>query len=291
MSQVAVITDSTASIPDKLYGELDIAMVPYNLHIGKETRKDLVDIGREEFFAYLAEATEIPKTANPSVGEFVEAYRRALETHQQIVSLHITSKGSGAYQAATLAKATLAGELPPGGRIEIIDTQNVSMCHGWMVIEAARAARAGRSMDEILALINKIIPVAKMIQTADTLRYLYLGGRIGRAKHLVASLLNIKPLISMEDGVIVALGTARSRHSAYQRIAELVERAVGRGGKIKLALVHVAAPEEAMQLREMVEARVTSVETLFTQLSPVLSVHTGPGTVGLCYYPTAGIEA
>jgi len=290
MTSVAIITDSCASIPDEFYGELGISMVPYNLHIGKQTRKDLVDIGRDEFFAYLAQATEVPKTANPAVGDYIEAYRRALQDHQAVISLHMTSKGSGAYLSASLAKTTMASELPPGARIEVVDTLNVSMCHGWMTIEAARAARAGRSVDEILALVRKMIPVARMIQPADTLRYLYLGGRIGRAKHLVASLLNIKPLISMEEGVIVALGPARSRVSACKRMAELVEQHVGPGGKIKLALVHVAALEEAKQLRDIVEAKVTSVETVFTQLSPVLSVHTGPGTVGLCYYPVAGIE-
>lgn len=289
MTKVAVVTDSCASIPDELYAALNIIMVPYNLHIGNETRKDLVDIGREEFFAYLARAATLPKTANPGPGDYMEAFKEAAQRSDQVISLHMTSLGSGAYQAASLAKQMARSELP-GIRIEVVDTLNVSMCHGWMTIEAARAAQAGQSLDEILRSVQRMIPVTRMIQTADTLRYLHLGGRIGRAKHLVGSILNIKPLIGMEEGIIVALGTARSRRGAYRRIAEMVEEDVGPGGRIKLALVHVAAQEEAEQLRTLVAERVHCVETLMTQLSPVLSVHTGPGTVGVCYFPTAAVE-
>ena len=282
---VAIITDSCASIPDALYDQLDIRMVPYYVHIGTTSKKDLVEIGREAFFAYLAETTEIPKTANPGVGDYAAAFRGALADHKQVISLHMTSKGSGAYQAALLARQTLETELPGDARIDVVDTLNVSMCHGWMTIEAARAAQAGASVDDILALVARMVPVARMIQTADTLRYLYLGGRIGKAKHLAASVLNIKPLITMEDGIITALGMARSLKKAFQRMAQIVEDDVGIGGRVKMALVHVAAPEQAWQLQQIVEARVASVETLTTQLCPALSVHTGPGTVGICYFP------
>jgi DegV family protein with EDD domain len=124
-----------------------------------------------------------------------------------------------------------------------------------------------------------------MLQTADTLKYLYMGGRIGRAKHLVGSLLNIKPLISMEDGVIVAVGQARSRTRVYQMMVDRVEAAVGAMGRIKVAYVHAAALEEIDKLKEMIEQRLVCVESLITELSPALGVHTGPGTAGLCYFP------
>ncbi len=124
-----------------------------------------------------------------------------------------------------------------------------------------------------------------MIQTADTLRYLYMGGRIGKAQHLFGSLLNIKPLIGMEDGVIVPLGQARSRLGAYRRIAEMMERDVGHLGRVKVAFVHAAALEEVQKLRVMVEERLTCVEVLIAGLSPALGVHTGPGTAGVCYFP------
>ena len=188
-------------------------------------------------------------------------------------------------QAALVARNMLREQLPDV-RIEVIDSLNVSMCQGWMVIEAARAALAGKSLAEIVGLVNGMIPITTMIQTADTLKYLYMGGRIGHAKHLVASLLRIKPLIGMVvDGEIVALGVARSRHKAYGVMADMVESVVGRMGKIKIAFVHAAALSEAEKLRAMFEARFDCVESLIAELPPALGVHSGPGTAGICYYP------
>jgi DegV family protein with EDD domain len=153
------------------------------------------------------------------------------------------------------------------------------------VIEAARAALAGKPITEIVDLVRQMIPITHMIQTADTLRYLYLGGRIGKAQHLIGSLLNIKPLIGMHDGLIVPLGQARSRRGAYEKMVEMVESAVGKRGNIKIAYLHAAAPQEAEKLRNLFEGRLTCVESLVAELSPVLGVHTGPGTAGVCYFP------
>ena len=285
MQNVGVVTDSTACIPDEIIQELGIRWVLYYIHRGKEVLRDLVTIQRDAFYAWLPTAQELPKTASPGPGDYSEIYQKLYEDgYREIVSIHMTSKASGAYQAATVAK-TMIDEILPQLRIEVIDTLNVSMCHGWMVIEAARAAVRGKSLAEIVIQVQKMIPLTRMIQTADTLKYLYMGGRIGKAKHLVGTLLKVKPLISMEDGVIIALGQARSRLEAYRRMAELVEKAVGTQGKVKVAYVHAAAFEEIQRLREIVEERINSVETILTELSPALGVHTGPGTVGLCYYP------
>jgi DegV family protein with EDD domain len=248
--------------------------------------RELVTIQRDEFYRWLPTASALPTTASPGPGDYLELYQRLAEEegYEQIVSIHMTSKGSGAYQAAKAAQSMIA-ELLPKLRVEVIDTLNVSMCHGWMVIEAARAALANKSMEDILALVKRMIPITHMLQTADTLKYLYMGGRIGRAKHLVGTLLNIKPIISMDNGVIVPLGTARSRKRAYEMIVEKVEAAVGFMGKIKVAYVHAAALGEIDKLRQMLESRLNAVETIISELSPALGVHTGPGTAGLCYYP------
>lgn len=285
MPGVTVVTDSCASIPETLRDDLKINWVAYYIHRGEEVLRDLVTIQREEFLKWMETARILPKTASPGPGDYFEMYERlAGQGAREIVSLHMTSKGSGAYQAACVAQS-MASETMPDVRIEVVDTRNVSLCQGWMVIEAARAAMAGKSLDHILALIRRMIPVARMIQTADTLKYLYMGGRIGRAQHMVGTLLNIKPLIGMEDGVIVALGKARSRLSAYKMMAEMIERAVGWKGKIKIAYVHAGALAEVEKLRALVEERIMCVETLVGELSPALAVHTGPGTAGLCYYP------
>ena len=283
---VAIVTDSVASIPDALLQALDVRWVPYYIHRGQEVLRDLVTVQREDFYRWLPTADELPKTANPSPGDYLQTYRALYVNRgvREIVSIHITSKGSGAYQSALVAKRML-GEAFPDLRIEVIDTLNVSMCQGWMVIEAARAALSGVSLVEIVALVRGMVSVTRMIQTADTLRYLYMGGRIGRAAHMAGTLLSVKPLIGMEQGVIVPLGQARSRRGAYQKMVEMVESAVGPAGRIKIAYVHAAAQEEAEKLRAYFEARLTCVETLIAELSPALGVHTGPGTVGVCYYP------
>ena len=130
-----------------------------------------------------------------------------------------------------------------------------------------------------------MIPITRMIQTADTLKYLYLGGRIGRAKSLAGALLNIKPLIGVENGVVVPLGQARSRSKAYQAMVELVESAIGVGGNIKVAYVHAGALPEVLMIKQSLEERIKVVESFIAELSPALAVHTGPGTAGLCYYP------
>ncbi len=288
MPNVAVVTDSAASIPEALIDALHIRWVPYYVNVGKETLRDLVTVHREAFYQWLPTARELPKTASPGPGDYVTMYETLArdEGAEEIVSIHMTSKGSGAYQAATVARSMMA-EMLPGLHIEVIDTLNVSMCQGWMVIEAARAALAGRSLKDIVSLVRRMMPITRMIQTADTLKYLYMGGRIGRAKHLVGSLLNIRPLIGMQDGEIVALGQVRSRAKAYQAMADMIEAAVGpRGvGRIKIAYVHAAALDEIRELRRLVEARLDCVESLVAELSPALGVHTGPGTAGVCYYP------
>jgi DegV family protein with EDD domain len=286
MPGVAVLTDSCASIPESLLKQLNIRTVAYYIHRGQEVLYDLVTVQRREFLEWLSTAKTLPTTASPGPGDYFAAYQDIVsQGSDEIVSIHMTSKGSGAYQAATVAQS-MALEKMPDVRIEVIDTRNVSLCQGWMAIEAARAAVAGAGMDEILSKVRGMMLVVRMIQTADTLKYLYMGGRIGMAQRLVGSLLNIKPLIGMEDGVIVPLGTARSRHQAYSAIVDLVEDAVGKG-KIKIAYVHAGALEEVEKIKLLVDQRLDVVESFFAELSPALAVHTGPGTVGVCYYPVS----
>jgi DegV family protein with EDD domain len=285
MAQVAIVTDSVASIPEALLKELNIHTVAYYIHRGQEVLRDLVTIQRDEFLRWLETAKVLPTTACPGPGDYLQTFHKLAQAGiTDVVSIHMTSKGSGAYQAAVLAQ-TMAEEQALGLRIKVIDTYNASLCHGWMVIEAARAALAGQSVETIVNVVNKMIPATRLIHTADTLRYLYMGGRIGLAQHLVGSILNVKPLIGMENGIIVALGTARSREGAYRKMAELVEAAVGQWGKIKVAYVHAGALGEMDKVRQQIEARLTCVETLVAELSPALAVHTGPGTAGLCYFP------
>jgi DegV family protein with EDD domain len=288
LTKIAIVTDSTACIPESIRNALNIHWLPYYIHRGKEVLRDLVTITPKDFYEWLPTAKEIPQTACPGSGEYLAMYEKLAKEDgvQEIVSIHMTSKGSGAYQAARTAQE-MVKESIPDLLVEVVDTLNVSMCHGWMVIESARAAMEGKSVIQIINQVREMIPITIMLQTADTLKYLYLGGRIGKATHLAGNLLNIKPLISMKEGVIVPVGIARSRKRAYQMMVDRVETAAGHLGKIKIAYVHAAAKEEAEKIKELIEKRMTVVESIVTELTPALGVHTGPGTAGLCYYPVS----
>jgi DegV family protein with EDD domain len=283
MGEVRIVTDSCACIPEPLPGLHRIITVPYYVHIDGTAFRDMVDVRPGRFFEDLTRARTLPRTANPGPGDYLEAYRQAAaEGASAVVSVHMTSEGSGAYQSAMVARE-MAREQLPNLAVEVVDTRNVAMCHGWVALEAARACESGADLSEVMELIRRLLPRVRMIQTADTLRYLYMGGRIGRAQHLVGSLLNIKPLISMEDGVIVALGQARSRQAAYAAMVEKMLAEVGPGGRVKVAYLHAAALDEVRRLRSMVERAIAPEETLIAELTPALGVHTGPGTVGICY--------
>ena len=287
MSQVAVVTDSVASIPESLMERLGIQTVAYYIHCGQDVLRDLINIQRDEFLSRLSNAVSLPTTACPGPADYFEKYQKLIsEGFNEILSLHITSRGSAAYSAACLAKTMIASQYP-NIRLEVVDTLNVSLCQGWMAIETARAALAGASLDDLLAMVREMLPVTHMIQTADTLKYLYMGGRIGMAKRLMGAMLNIKPLIGMKDGEIVSLGMAHSRQQTYHQMAAYVSEAVGQS-KIKVAYVHAGALEETQKLKKIVEGRLNVAESMIAELSPALAVHTGPGTTGLCFYPVKG---
>ncbi|NMC14124.1 MAG: DegV family protein [Chloroflexi bacterium] len=281
---VAIITDTTASIPADLIEELQIELVPYYIMRNNETLRDMVDIQPEEFAQYLMTARTLPTTSNPSPGDYVNSIRKLAERTREIVAITMTSKGSGAYQSCKAAVEMVCERLP-NLHIDVVDTLQVAMSHGWSVIEAARAARRGLGIKEVAAKAREIAAKARMLQTNDTLRYLYMGGRIGKAQALMGTLLNIKPIVSMEDGIIVPLGTARTRHKAYMRMVDLVKEKVGQGARIKIAFTHCAAMDQLEILKEEFTKHFQCVEVLVSALSPTLAVHSGPGTVGLAYLP------
>lgn len=290
MSRVAIVTDSTASLPAPMYDEYQIAKVPYYVHIEDKALRDTVDVSSAEFCDYLAglpDGAKLPTTACPGPGDYREAFLAAAQRAKEIVSIHMTSIGSGAYQAACLGREMALERLRDVG-ITVLDTRNVSMCQGWLSLQAARAALEGATLAEIVDLIRRLMPLTRMLQTADTLRYLYMGGRIGRAKHLLASLLSVRPIVSMEDGEITAPGVARSRVGSLRRIATMVEKAVGLKQRARIALTHAAALPDGEALRAMLEEVIEPVEVLMCDLSPALTVHSGPGTVGVCYLAERG---
>jgi DegV family protein with EDD domain len=280
----AVVTDTCASIPPELAEGLQIEIVPYYIHREGQTLRDLADISHQEFYEWLPAARELPTTANPGPGDYLRAFQRASERTSEIVAVTMTSKGSGAYQSACVAREMAAARLP-GLKVEVIDTLQVAMVHGWAAIEAARVGQRGGDLREAMAAAYHVCQTGCMLMTADTLKYLYMGGRIGRAGHLVGTLLNIKPIISMQEGIIVAAGQTRSITQAFARIVELMAERGAAEGPIKVGITHADAPERAKEMLQAVTQSYDCCQVLTSQLSPVLGVHTGVGTVGVNFFP------
>lgn len=282
---IGILTDTTASIPDKLVTKLGIEIVPYYIHRGLVTLRDMVDVKPSQFADWLVEAKRLPTTSNPAPGDYLRGLKNLAGRARGVIALTMTSRGSGAYQSCRAA-VEMFKEHTPDVRVELVDTLQVAMSHGWAALEAARAATEGVDFDAVLERARDVSRQGMMIQTADTLRYLHMGGRIGKAQHLVGSLLNIKPIIGMRDGEIVALATTRSRLGAYRRMVQLMEEKVGEGARIKVAFTHVAALDKLERLEGMVRERFDCSETIVTELSPALAVHSGPGTVGVSFFPS-----
>lgn len=281
---VIVVTDSCASVPEVMVRDLGIEVVPYHVHTVQGTMRDGVDMLADAFYEWVRAAPEWPSTANPSAGEYLEAYRRAAQRGDAIVEVSMTGTGSGGYQSAVLAKRLLEQEMP-GFPVEVVDTQQVAMAHGWAVIQAARAALNGLSLGEVADVARKVAASAFVGFTNDTLEYLQRGGRIGKVTGMLGDLLSIKPIIGMRGGMPAPLSVARTRSGAYKRIVSLALAQIAEGSAVRAALMHVAAREEVEKLRPLVEQSYSVVEWVVTQLSPALGVHSGPGTVGIALIP------
>ena len=281
---VIVVTDSCASVPAPMVKELGIEVVPYYVHTVDGTQRDGVDQSPDEFYAWLRQAPEWPTTANPSAGEYLEAFRQASKQGDGIVSISMTGAGSGGFQSASLAKRLAEQELP-GVPVEVVDTRQVAMAHGWSVIQAARAALKGLAVDEVAAVANKVAEQAFVAFTNDTLEYLQRGGRIGKVTSVVGEMLNIKPVIGMRGGMPAPLSVARTRLGAYKRIISLSLGRIPEGSSVRVALMHVAAGDEVEKFRPLLEEKYAVIEWVVTQLSPALGVHSGPGTVGISVIP------
>lgn len=282
---VTVVTDSCASIPAAMVQELGIEVVAYYVHTVQGIQRDGVDTPPDEFYRWLKTAPEWPTTANPSAGEYLEAFRAATRRGQDgIVSINMTGTGSGGFQSASLAQRLAHQELP-GVPIEVINTRQVAMAHGWSVIQAARAALQGQAIEQVAAIARRVAESAFVAFTNDTLEYLQRGGRIGRVTGTIGDLLNIKPIIGMRGGMPAPLSIARTRQAAYRRIVALALNRIPAGSTIRAALMHVAAPDEVEVFRPMLEEKYAVVEWVKAQLSPALGIHSGPGTVGISLIP------
>lgn len=278
MAGVKIVTDSGADIPKPLAEELDIAVVPLTVHFGDEEFKDGVDLELSEFYRRLHAAGQ-PRTTQPSPTDFEAVYRRLQADADAIVSVHLSSELSGTMQSASIAAAMDGIDVP----VHVVDSRSASLGIGMLAVEAARMAKAGASAEDIVQHLEAIVARQKVLFLVDTLEYLQRNGRIGRAQAFVGGLLNIKPLLTIDDGVVAPLERARGRAKARARLLELVTQGA-QGQRVKVAVMHADALEEAESLASELRSRLDVEELVVGQLGATIGTHAGPGTLGVVFY-------
>ena len=278
---IKIVTDSTADVPKELLERYDIRVVPITIQFGNETYEEGITIDRPTFFRKL-EGDVIPTSSQPAPGKFVEVYQELAEEGHSILTIVVTSKHSGTYQSALLAKSML-----PEADIEVFDSLSISMGTGYQVLAAARAAEEGKGMGEILQLLEGIRSRMNLHFTPATLKYLQKSGRVGKLAGALGSLLNVKPIIKVEDGTLEAFQNVRTRSKALERLVELTVEAVGTSNPVKVAVIHAEVPAEAEALRERLERTLNCEEMHVVDLACSLTVHGGPGIIGIISYNLA----
>jgi len=278
MKKVALLTDSSAYIPQELIEDLNISVVPLTLHWDDKSYYDGVDIQAEEFYTRLAKSSTIPITSQPTVKQFEDAFDKLLKEGYDVLALLISSGISGTVGSAMQAKKNF-----PDASIEIVDSQLVSMALGFMVLEAARAAKAGISLAKCKAIAEAAFSKIGVFFTVDTLKYLNKGGRINTAKRLLGSALNIKPLMEIRGGKIELLESVISRKKAIQRMLDLTAKRIDGSRPVRIAAFHALAEAEALSMLETAKERFQPIESILTEVSPVIGTHTGPGTLSIAY--------
>jgi DegV family protein with EDD domain len=276
---VVVVTDSAADLPQEWLQAFDIQMVPLILTMGNKSWRDRVDITPPQFYELLRNSSDFPKTSQPNASTFQELFVQLSQQVEKICAVLVSSDLSGTVSAARTAKANL-----PDLDIQIVDSRGVSMMQGFTVLAAARAAAQGLALGQVAAAARAMIGKAHIYFIVDTFEYLYRGGRIGAVSRLLGSALNIKPVLEIADGVAKPAGQVRTRRKALARVIELLEQQAEQGGQAHMAVVNVAAAEEAQDFRRQLEERFQPVEMISTDCSPVLGAHVGPGTIGVAYH-------
>jgi DegV family protein with EDD domain len=282
--EMKIVTDSGADLlfPEEVMKSLDYTTIPLSVNLDNKTYREDIDITTEEFYDLLASTKSLPTTSLPSPGEFAEIYRQLGKDGDEILSIHISSGLSGTYQSS-VAGAKLASEI----KVTNFDGKNLSAVVGWMVEAASRAINAGWSVDQIIGLLERIRAESDSIYTLKDLKYLIHGGRISHMKGLIASLLNIKPIIGVEKagGTYEQLGQERTFNRALQGLVKRMKELHPVGRELRVQVLHAMNPLDAELLREMID-KAFKVKWLPTgNMSLVLGAHTGPSMVGVAFAP------
>ncbi|CAM3754426.1 DegV family protein [Alkalicoccus chagannorensis] len=282
MSQVTIVTDSTADIPEELARKLNIHVVPLKVHFGEETFEDGVDLTPASFYEKLGKSTLMPTTSQPTPAQFEDMYQALYEAEKKpIVSIHLSSKLSGTYQSAYIAQQTLGNEVP----VDVVDSRRASYAIGIIVVEAAKAAQAGASKEDVMEKVQDMLRNTTVFFMVDTLEYLQKNGRIGKASALVGSLLKIKPILSLnEEGEVFPFEKVRGSKKALQKIVDEFTNQYN-GMPLHVGISHAQAEEEAVQIMQKLKDTFDVQEEVITDIGPVIGTHVGPGTVSIAVTP------
>lgn len=280
MSTYAFVTDSTAYIPPEITKKYSISVTPQVLIWDGQTYRDGVDIQPGEFYSRLKTSKSMPSTSQVSLVSMQEAFQSIVDQGMSVLGIFISSKLSGTLQSAIQAKEAMGSA---GEKVTLIDSQSTAMAMGFQVLEAARARESGASLKECAAVAEKAHERTGVYFAVDTLEFLHRGGRIGGAQRFIGSALNLKPILALKDGKVEGVDRIRTKSKAHDRIIELVAEQVKGKKNIRLATLHADAAEDAKKLLDRATAELSPVETLLTEVSPVVGTHAGPGTVGLAY--------
>lgn len=275
-----IVTDGAADFPAGWEQEFDIRVIPINIQFGEKTFLQFVDLDSNAFYRMVEETRTIPKTSQPSPHQFSEFYKKFAQKGDTILSIHVTSKLSGTYASAVAA----AGELKDSYHIIPFDSAGGSLGIGFMCRAARQMERAGKKIEEIVKYLETIREKVQIILTLDTLDYARMSGRVGTLSAALASILNVKPIAVLKDGVVNMVEKVRTRKVALERVLEMAQEATG-GRQIRLGVIHARDPQSGQTLLDEARKRLNAIEVVMTDLTISLAANFGPGTVGLVLYP------
>jgi DegV family protein with EDD domain len=271
---VGIVTDSSSDLPEEAVAELGISVVPLTIRFGSKEFVDRVELSPKEFWARCASSPELPETAAPSPGAFEQAYRAlAAKGAPGIVCITLSSALSATHQAASTAAAAVAEDVP----VRVVDSRSITMGLGLLALSAARLAAEGASLDEVATAVSEKVPRIRVYGALATLEYLRRGGRIGPAAAVFGSLLSVKPIIEVRNGVVEGESRQRTRGRSLRYLAEKVREHRG-----PVAVVHGDA-EDLDEFLELLSPLVAGDELVVSHLGPVIGTHAGPGAIGVVF--------
>jgi DegV family protein with EDD domain len=284
MASVVLVTDSTADIPLDVREALGISMVPLKVIFGDETFLDSITLQPTQFYEKLISYSGLATTSQPSPADFYEVYKKLTDQGHSVISIQVSGAMSGTYQSATIAKSMFDEEAD----VTVIDSKSASYGYGTLVVAAAEMARAGASKEEIIAEVHRLRRELRLYFLVDTLEYLQKGGRIGKASAVLGALLNIKPILSINDeGLVFPLDKVRGQKRAITRIAEMLE-ADFKNNPVNLTVAITPGYVTGVnEISELLRKQLNVRRYQETEIGPVVGAHVGPGTIGLFVTPAS----